>query len=584
MLISPEPERYEHDETTPVTIVSRHSRKLLTVIIIVVALIGGGLLFVFATETGKNLINKFNPREYQTSTSSPLTATSTNPFSKLRLIGSDYYRDEHNVYYIPSNIFGYNIDGIKTLEGFNLNDFDLVNVLADDFSVAGEDFDDAYGLSLTDVYFRGMVLPNIDRKTFKLSYDRSFFKDKDYVYHRHFIGSDKDVKSIAYEKGIQSEDDWRKFLNSSYHPKIEVTAGGTFMTISQVNFESTAIELQRLEGVDPESFTLMSQTWAGRYFKDKNSVYFLFETKEPSNLYTYTLGKIPKISSEAFTILQSDETETYAANVDGYYKITCNTNNTSCTYVDISKSEVQQKGLIKKYNAFLSVFKSTSADKDCFFTTDSENFRCYTDLAISTIDKKWCEKVSNKSTSLSSVDMANRNSVYSCYLDVANALHNESICGNIPEGDGYFDLKTECVTLVAVFKHNKSLCDVLTKDTDSGYLNKYKCYQFVEPTDKYQQVVAWFTSKEEVCLSEQSDCFRGVEGKVPLTIHFIDDSLGEITSWQWDFNTDGIIDSTEQNPTYTYTKLDESTTVILKVEGPMGKDERVGVTYVDLKK
>jgi len=42
-------------------------------------------------------------------------------------------------------------------------------------------------------------------------------------------------------------------------------------------------------------------------------------------------------------------------------------------------------------------------------------------------------------------------------------------------------------------------------------------------------------------------------GEAPLTVQFTDTSVGyEITTWQWDFNNDGIFDSTEQNPSFTY--------------------------------
>ncbi|MDX9870041.1 MAG: PKD domain-containing protein [Candidatus Cloacimonadales bacterium] len=42
-------------------------------------------------------------------------------------------------------------------------------------------------------------------------------------------------------------------------------------------------------------------------------------------------------------------------------------------------------------------------------------------------------------------------------------------------------------------------------------------------------------------------------GKVPLEVQFMDQSIGEIFSWAWDFDLDGTIDSYEQNPVYTYT-------------------------------
>jgi PKD repeat protein len=43
-------------------------------------------------------------------------------------------------------------------------------------------------------------------------------------------------------------------------------------------------------------------------------------------------------------------------------------------------------------------------------------------------------------------------------------------------------------------------------------------------------------------------------GDVPLTVQFYDMSTGYITSWAWDFNNDGSIDSNEQNPVFTYTE------------------------------
>ncbi len=41
-------------------------------------------------------------------------------------------------------------------------------------------------------------------------------------------------------------------------------------------------------------------------------------------------------------------------------------------------------------------------------------------------------------------------------------------------------------------------------------------------------------------------------GDVPLTVQFIDESVGLPTFWEWDFENDGTIDSYEQNPIYTY--------------------------------
>ena len=42
-------------------------------------------------------------------------------------------------------------------------------------------------------------------------------------------------------------------------------------------------------------------------------------------------------------------------------------------------------------------------------------------------------------------------------------------------------------------------------------------------------------------------------GNAPLTVQFADASTQFPTAWQWDFNNDGTIDSTQQNPSWTYT-------------------------------
>ena len=44
-----------------------------------------------------------------------------------------------------------------------------------------------------------------------------------------------------------------------------------------------------------------------------------------------------------------------------------------------------------------------------------------------------------------------------------------------------------------------------------------------------------------------------LSGTAPLTVQFNDTTLIQSTSWSWDFNNDGISDSTQQNPVHTYT-------------------------------
>jgi len=67
---------------------------------------------------------------------------------------------------------------------------------------------------------------------------------------------------------------------------------------------------------------------------------------------------------------------------------------------------------------------------------------------------------------------------------------------------------------------------------------------------KRDYIVVW---KPE---SEPNADFSGTPRKMaitPMTVNFTNQSLGEVTSWAWDFDNDGVVDSTDPNPTYTYT-------------------------------
>ncbi|MEN6611015.1 MAG: PKD domain-containing protein [Methanoregulaceae archaeon] len=73
-----------------------------------------------------------------------------------------------------------------------------------------------------------------------------------------------------------------------------------------------------------------------------------------------------------------------------------------------------------------------------------------------------------------------------------------------------------------------------------------------------------------------------VTGIPPLTVRFTDNSTGqEITGWAWDFNNDGTIDSTEENPTCVY-KMLGNYTVNLTVTNAYGSNTstRAGLVTV----
>ncbi|HOB59224.1 MAG TPA: PKD domain-containing protein [Methanoregulaceae archaeon] len=72
-----------------------------------------------------------------------------------------------------------------------------------------------------------------------------------------------------------------------------------------------------------------------------------------------------------------------------------------------------------------------------------------------------------------------------------------------------------------------------------------------------------------------------VSGRSPLAVRFTDQSIGTITSYEWDFNNDGMVDSRMKNPLKFFTSAGEYT-VQLTVRGPDGTDQEVQNQYIDV--
>jgi PKD repeat protein len=70
-------------------------------------------------------------------------------------------------------------------------------------------------------------------------------------------------------------------------------------------------------------------------------------------------------------------------------------------------------------------------------------------------------------------------------------------------------------------------------------------------------------------------------GSVPLQVQFSDQSVGEISDWAWDFDNNGTVDSTEQNPTYTYATWGVYT-VSLTVTHIGLSDTETKIDYIDV--
>jgi len=71
-----------------------------------------------------------------------------------------------------------------------------------------------------------------------------------------------------------------------------------------------------------------------------------------------------------------------------------------------------------------------------------------------------------------------------------------------------------------------------------------------------------------------------LEGTTPLTVQFTDLSSGEnLNYWEWDFQNDGVIDSYEQNPQYTYQDTGYYS-VSLTIQYSPGEDTVARTNYI----
>ncbi|MFA5375475.1 MAG: NosD domain-containing protein [Dehalococcoidia bacterium] len=67
-------------------------------------------------------------------------------------------------------------------------------------------------------------------------------------------------------------------------------------------------------------------------------------------------------------------------------------------------------------------------------------------------------------------------------------------------------------------------------------------------------------------------------GTAPLTVHFTDQSKGSPTSWAWDFDNNGVTDSTDQNPTHVYSA--GTYTVKLTIANSANSDDEIKTDYI----
>ena len=94
-------------------------------------------------------------------------------------------------------------------------------------------------------------------------------------------------------------------------------------------------------------------------------------------------------------------------------------------------------------------------------------------------------------------------------------------------------------------------------------------------------LVALLVSFATGCKSGPQASFTAepLTGYPPLEVPVTDGSTGEAQAWEWDFDGDGIIDSTEQNPQYTYNETGNYT-VSLTASNPNGNNTLTLAEYI----
>lgn len=71
-----------------------------------------------------------------------------------------------------------------------------------------------------------------------------------------------------------------------------------------------------------------------------------------------------------------------------------------------------------------------------------------------------------------------------------------------------------------------------------------------------------------------------LSGFAPLSVRFTDLTTNNVSSWEWDFNGDGIVDSKEQNPSYTYEKPGSYTVILRAANSTFGNDTETKTGYI----
>ncbi|MHB9068772.1 MAG: SUMF1/EgtB/PvdO family nonheme iron enzyme [Sedimentisphaerales bacterium] len=134
------------------------------------------------------------------------------------------------------------------------------------------------------------------------------------------------------------------------------------------------------------------------------------------------------------------------------------------------------------------------------------------------------------------------------------------------------------------------LFELLGEPTNSEYITSHP-WSENETTQLWSYIVVSVTSDGQESFFDSTVTNQelliarfkadAVNGEAPFTVTFTDQSTGNPTAWEWDFNADGVVDSTVQNPSWTYTERGNNT-VICKVMTGDKSDTRIRTGYIEV--
>ena len=164
------------------------------------------------------------------------------------------------------------------------------------------------------------------------------------------------------------------------------------------------------------------------------------------------------------------------------------------------------------------------------------------------IDGEWTEVQSIQSSDIEPFDnFGNDIAVHGNYLIVGGAKNDDAGSGS---GSAYIFKKNENGLWIENRKILSS--DLAAVDLFGASVDIDDTHIVVGAPFKNGLLGSVYVYELEDTILHSNFATYPVIGNAPLALNFNDLSQGEPTSWQWDFDSDGIIDSEDQYPEHTY--------------------------------